>query len=77
VHDPFPLPCQGRNENPQDFELLKKFFLDLQKLVLTIAHQDEIINIDDNEKFDIFNLHNVHAKIHITPHKLDVFQENI
>ncbi len=59
------------------FELSKKFFLYLQKLVLIIAHQDEIINVDDNEKSDIFDLHNVHIKIHITPHKLDVFQKNI
>jgi hypothetical protein len=49
----------------------------LQKLVLIIAHQDEIIDIHDNEKFDISHLHNVHAKIRSTPHKLDAFQESI
>jgi hypothetical protein len=59
------------------FELSKKFFLDLQKLVLIIAHQDEIIDIDNNEKLDISHLHNVHIKIRITPHKLDAFLENI
>jgi hypothetical protein len=59
------------------FELLKKFFLYLQKLVFIIAHQNEVIDIDDNEKFDISHLQNVHAKIRITPHKLNVFQENI
>jgi hypothetical protein len=59
------------------FELSRKFFLHLQKLVFIIAHQDEIIDVDNNEKFDISHLRNVHAKIHITPHKLDVFQENI
>jgi hypothetical protein len=49
----------------------------LQKLVLIIAHQDEIIDIDDNEKFDISHLRNVHTKIRITSYKLDVFQESI
>jgi hypothetical protein len=59
------------------FELLRKFFLHLQKLILIITHQNEIIDIDDIEIFDSPNLHNVHAKIRITPHKLDVFQEII
>jgi hypothetical protein len=59
------------------FKLSRKFFLDLQKLVLIIAHQDEIIDIDDNKKFDISHLRNVHVKIRITPHKLDAFQKNI
>jgi hypothetical protein len=59
------------------FKLLRKFFLHLQKLVLIIAHQDEIIHIDDNEKFDISDLRNVHAKVRITPPKLNVFQNNI
>jgi hypothetical protein len=53
---------------------LRKFFLHLQKLVLIIGHQDEIIDVKDNEKFDISNLRNIHATIHITFHKLDVFQ---
>jgi hypothetical protein len=57
------------------FKLSKKFFLHLQKLILCIAHQDEIIDINNNEKFDISDLRNVHAKVRITPHKLDVFQE--
>jgi hypothetical protein len=59
------------------FEFSRKFFFHLQKLVFIIAHQDEIINIDDNEKFDISILRNVYAKICITLHKLDAFQENI
>ncbi len=59
------------------FVLSRKFFLHLQKLVLIITHQDEIIDVDDNEKFDISHLRNVHTKIHITPHKLDAFQESI
>ncbi len=59
------------------FELSIKFFFHFQKLILIIAHQDEIINIDENENFDISDLHNVHTKVHITPHKLDVFQESI
>jgi hypothetical protein len=57
--------------------LSRKFFLHLQKLILIIAHQDEIINVDDNEKFDISDLRNIHAKVRITPHKLDAFQKNI
>ncbi len=32
------------------FELLKKFFLHLQKLVFIIAHQDEIIDVNDKGK---------------------------
>ncbi len=59
------------------FELSRKFFLHLQKLILNIAHQDEIIDVDDNEKFDISDLRKVHAKIRITPHKLDDFQKSI
>jgi len=55
------------------FELSKKFFLHLQKLILIIAHQDEIIDVDNNEKFDISNLRNIHVKVCNTPHKLDVF----
>ncbi len=55
------------------FKLLKKFFLHLHKLVSIIAHQDETIDIDNNEKLDISHLHNVHIKIDITPHKLDPF----
>jgi hypothetical protein len=45
----------------------------LHKLVSIIAHQDETIDIDNNEKLDISHLHNVHIKIDITPHKLDPF----
>ncbi len=59
------------------FKLSRKLFLYLQKLVLIIAHQHEIINVDDNEKFDISHLRNIHTKIHITLHKLDTFQESI
>jgi len=59
------------------FELLRKFFLCLQKLILIIANQDEIIDVDDNEKFDISDLCNVHIKIRITLHKFDDFQKNI
>ncbi len=59
------------------FEFSREFFLHLQKLVLIIAHHDEIIDIDDNEKFDISDLRNVYTKINITPHKLDAFQESI
>jgi hypothetical protein len=59
------------------FELSRKFFLYLQKLIFIIAHQDEIIDIYDNEKFDISHLRNVHVKIRITLHKLDDFQESI
>jgi hypothetical protein len=59
------------------FELLKKFFLHLHKLVSIIAHQNETIDIENNEKLNISFLHNVHTKIDITPHKLDVFQECI
>jgi hypothetical protein len=59
------------------FELSKKFFLDLQKFARIIAHQDEIIDVDDNEKFDISHLRNVHAKIRITPHKLDAFTQDV
>jgi hypothetical protein len=59
------------------FELLKKLFFHLQKLVLIIAHQDEIININDNEKNFISDLRNMHAKVRITPHKLDAFQESV
>ncbi len=59
------------------FELSRKFFLHVQNLVLIIPHQDEIINIDNNENLDISHLCNIHVKIHITPHKLNVFQGNI
>jgi hypothetical protein len=59
------------------FELSRKFFLHLQKLVLIVAHQAEIIDVDENEKFDISHLCNVHTKIRITLHKLDAFQESI
>jgi hypothetical protein len=76
VHNPFPFPCQGRNANHQDlsFQIFKKVLLHLQKLVIIIAHQDEIIDVEDNEKFDISNLRNIHITIHITFHKLNVFQ---
>ncbi len=59
------------------FKLLKKFFLHFQKVVLIITYKDEIIDIDDNEKFDMLDLCNLHVKVHITPHKLNVFQESI
>jgi hypothetical protein len=59
------------------FKLSRRFFFYLRKFVLIIAHQDEIIDIHDNKKFDIFHLRNLHTKIRITPHKLDVFQESI
>ncbi len=59
------------------FELSKKFFLHLQKFILIITHQDEIINVNDNEKLDISHLCNIHVKVRITPHNLDVFQKNI
>jgi hypothetical protein len=57
-------------------KFLRKFFLHLQKLVLIIAHQDKIIDVDDDEKFDIFDLRNIHTKIRITSRKLDAFQES-
>ncbi len=59
------------------FKLSRKFFLHLQKLVLIIAHQDEIIDVDDDEKFDIFDLRNIHTKVRITSRKLDAFQESV
>jgi len=59
------------------FKFLIKFFVQSQKLVLIIAHQDEIIDIDNNEKFDISHLHNIHTKVRITPHKFNVFQKII
>ncbi len=79
MHDPFPLHAKEEMQVAKifHFELSRKFFLYLQKLVLIIAHQDEIIHVDDNENFDISHLRNVHAKIRITPHKLYVFQKNI
>ncbi len=54
-------------------KFLRKFFLHLQKLVLIIAHQDKIIDVDDDEKFHIFDLRNIHTKIRITSRKLDAF----
>jgi hypothetical protein len=79
VHDPFHFHAKEEMQVAKifHFELSRKFFLYLQKLVLIIAHQNEIIDVDDNEKFDISHLCNVHAKIHITPHKFNVFQESI
>ncbi len=59
------------------FELSRKFFLHLQKLVLIIAHQDEIINVDDNEKLEISHLRNTHIKVRINLHKFDALQESI
>jgi hypothetical protein len=60
------------------FELSTKLFLYLHKLVLIVACQDEIIDIDNNEKLDIaHDLCNIHAKINITPYKLDFFQKCI
>ncbi len=59
------------------FELSRKFLLHLQKLVLIIAPQDEITDVDDDEKFDIFDLRNIHTKVRITSRKLDVFQESV
>jgi hypothetical protein len=56
------------------FEFSKKFFFHLQKFIFIIAHQNEIIDINDNEKFAISNLCNIHIKIHITPQKFNVFQ---
>jgi hypothetical protein len=45
------------------FKLLKKLFLYLHKLVLIVAHQDEIIDIDKNEKLDIaHDLCNIHVE---------------
>ncbi len=78
MHDPFPFPCQGRNVNYQDFSFQTfKKTLHLQKLVFIIVHQNQIIDVNDNEKFDIFDLCNIPVKVHITPHKLNVFKENI
>ncbi len=57
------------------FELLRKLFLHLQKLVLIIAHQDQIIDINNNEKLHISHLCNIHVEVCITPHKFDAFQE--
>jgi hypothetical protein len=59
------------------FKFSRKFFLHLQKLILIITHQNKIINVHKNENFDISNLCNIHIKVYITLHKLDVFQENI
>jgi hypothetical protein len=59
------------------FKLSRKFFFHLQKLVLIIAHQDEIIDVDDNEKFHILHLRNIHIKVRITSRKLDAFQESV
>ncbi len=56
------------------FKILRKSFLHLQKLVIIIAHQDEIIDVEDNENFDISNLRNIHITIRITLHKLNGFQ---
>jgi hypothetical protein len=78
VHDPFPLPCQRKNANHQDlsFQTFKKVFPSLAKAYpYYYWHQDEIIDIEDNEKLDISHLRNIHIKVHITPHKLDVFPE--
>jgi hypothetical protein len=57
------------------FELSRKFFLHLQKLIFIIAKQNEIIDINDNENFDIFNFYNVHTEIYVILHKLEVFKK--
>ncbi len=59
------------------FELSRKFSLHLQKVVLIIADQDEIIDVDDDEKFHILDLRNIHTKVHIISRKLDAFQESV
>lgn len=56
------------------YKLSKNFFFHLQKFIFIITHQNEIIDINDNEKFDIYELCNIHIKIRITPQKFNVFQ---
>jgi hypothetical protein len=53
------------------------FLLVFKLFPIIIAHQDEIIDVNNNEKIDIFNLRNIHIKVHITFHKFDDFQYNI
>ncbi len=71
--------CQGRNASRQDlsFQTFEKVLPLLAKACPYYCNQDEIINIDDNEKFHVSDLHNIHVKICITLHKLNAFQESI
>jgi hypothetical protein len=56
------------------FKFLKKFFLHLHKLIIIIAHHDEIIVVDNNENFDISHLCNIHVEVNIIPHKFKFFK---
>jgi len=57
------------------FKLLIQFLFDLQKFVLIVAHQNEVIHIDHNEKLHISHLCNVHTRIDLTLHKFNAFSE--
>jgi hypothetical protein len=49
----------------------------LQKFVLIVAHQNEVIHIDHNEKLDISHLYNIHTMIGLILHKFNAFEKHI
>jgi hypothetical protein len=59
------------------FKLLSQFLFDLQKFVLIVTHQNEVIHIDHNEKLHISHLCNVHIRIGLTLHKFNAFEKRI
>jgi len=59
------------------FKFLTQLLFDLQKFVLIIAHQNEVIHIDHNEKLHISHLCNIHTRINLTFHKFNVFEKHI
>jgi hypothetical protein len=57
----------------EEMQIVKIFHFKFLKKITFVVHENEIINIDNNEKKIISNLLNIHAKVCITPHKLNVF----
>ncbi len=76
---PFQSHLQRKMQLPKVFHFkhLTPLFFDLQKFVLIVAHQNEVIHIDHNEKLDISHLYNIHTMIGLILHKFNAFEKHI
>jgi len=76
---PFDLHTQKEMQFPKvlHFKLMIQLLFDLQKFILIIAHQNEVIHIDHNEELHISHFCNTHIKIGLTFYKFNAFEKLI
>ncbi len=69
MHESFPFPCQGKNANLQNlsFRTFEKLLPSFTKTCLYYYTPRWNHRHRQQWKFEIFDLRNIHAKVHITP----------